>query len=111
MWIPRTSSNASPPLSEIDAPHFGIAAHVLRPAFRDHPSLMQHRDLLRDREHDLHVVLGEQQGEAALTGEAFEQLDGLAGFADDIPAVGSSSRRMSGLLASAIPSSTCFWLP
>src|SRR4029077_10414495 len=34
----------------------------------------------RDREHDLHVVLGEQQGEAALAGDAFEQLDGLAGL-------------------------------
>jgi len=29
----------------------------------------------------------------------------------DIPAVGSSRRSRSGSLASAIPSSSCFWLP
>ena len=56
--------------AEIDPTHLGIAAHFLRPALGENAALMQHRDLLGDREHHLHVVLGEQQCQAALAGDA-----------------------------------------
>src|SRR5262249_5927078 len=72
VWISLTSSNGalnadlrSMPLSEIDATHLGIRADVGGGAVGDDPPLVQHRDLLRDREDHLHVVLGEQEREPA----------------------------------------------
>ena len=37
---------------------------------------MHHRDLLRDRKHHRHVVLGEQQRQAALVSDALQQSNG-----------------------------------
>jgi hypothetical protein len=56
--------------AEIDPPHLRIAAHLLRPALGQNPALVQHRDLLGDRENHLHVVFGKQQGQATLAGDA-----------------------------------------
>src|SRR5438874_7134997 len=69
--------DVSPALSEIDAPHLGVRAHVGRRAVGDHAALVQHGDLLRDGENDLHVVLGEQQRQAALARDAIDQADRL----------------------------------
>jgi hypothetical protein len=44
----------------------------------DQTSLVQHGDFLRDREHDLHIVFGEQQRQRALRRDPLEQTDGLA---------------------------------
>src|SRR5438552_4912208 len=74
---PPTTIGVSPALSEIDAPHLGVRAHVGRRAVGDHEPLVQHGDLLRDGEDDLHVVLGEQQRQAALARDAIDQADGL----------------------------------
>ena len=93
-----TSSNAVMLLlSEIDAAHLGIAAHLLRRAVGDHAALMQHRDLLRDGEHDVHVVLGEQQRELALLRDALRAARSVSRVSGaDMPAVGSSSSSISG---------------
>ena len=63
------------PLPQIDAAYLRVAAHLLRRAFGDQPALVKDRDLLRDAEHDLHVVLREEQGQGALLGNAFEEPD------------------------------------
>src|SRR5439155_21120938 len=42
--------DVSPTLSEIDAPHLGVRAHVGGRAVGDHAALVQHGDLLRDGE-------------------------------------------------------------
>ena len=41
---------------------------------------MQHRDALRRAEHHLHIVLGEEQGQAAPAGDAAQQRHRLAGL-------------------------------
>ena len=88
-----------------------MAAHLGRAALGDQPALMQHGDLLGDREHDIHVVLGEEQGELAIaTMRSSSRMASRVSVAD-MPAVGSSSSSSLGSLASAMPSSSCFWLP
>ena len=66
---------------EIDAPHFRVRADLGRRSLRDQLALMQHRDFLRDREHDVHVVLGEQERELALRNHAFEEPDRITRLA------------------------------
>src|SRR5438034_2248505 len=78
---PPTTIGVSPALSEVDAAHLGVGAHGRRGAVGDHAALVQHGDLLRDGEDDLHVVLGEQQRQPALAREAVDQLDRLARLA------------------------------
>src|SRR5579864_5539352 len=58
-------------LPEVDAAHFGVGAHVFGSAVGNDTALVQHRDLLRDRKYDLHIVLGEEQRQRALPGDAF----------------------------------------
>ena len=96
---------------EVDAAHLVVAANLVRHAGGDDAALMQDGDLVRDREHDLHVVLGEEQGQVALLGDAVEQRDLSCVSCALMPAVGSSSSSMRGLPASAMPSSTCFCAP
>ena len=69
------------PVAEIDPPHLGIVTHLRRRPFGDQPALVQYRDLLCDTEYDLHVVLGEQQGQTALLGDALQQADRLVRLA------------------------------
>ncbi len=57
-------------VAQIDAPDLGIGADRRRVAVGDDAPLVQHRDLLGDREHDGHVVFGEQQRQPALMGDA-----------------------------------------
>ena len=73
---------------EIDAAHFGIGAHLLGRALGQLAALVEHGDLLRDAEHHRHVMLGEQQRQAALGGDALQQGDGFVGFARRHPGGG-----------------------
>ena len=78
----------------------------------DDAALVQHGDLVRDREHHVHVVLGEQQRQAALAWRCARAARSTRASPGALmPAVGSSSSRMLGSPASAMPSSTCFWAP
>ena len=62
-------------VAEIDAAHFRVIAHFGRRAVGDQPPLVQDGDLLRDAEHHRHVVLGKQQCQGALAGDALQQPD------------------------------------
>ena len=68
---------SSRPLAQIDAPDLGVTAHLGGRALGDEPSLVEHADALGDGEDDFHVVLGEQQREASITGDALDETDRL----------------------------------
>ena len=69
---------AHQPLSQVHAPHLGVGADRLGRAVGDHAALVQHGDAIGGAEHHVHVVLGEQQRQAALAGDAAQQLHRLA---------------------------------
>ena len=62
----RRATSSCPLLPKIDPPYLRVIAHLAGRSDGDQSSLMQDRDLLRDREDDLHVVFGEQQRQLAL---------------------------------------------
>src|SRR5262249_33938927 len=53
-------------LAEIGLPHLGIGPDRLRRAGRDDAAIDQHRDAIGQREHRLHIMLDQQNGELAL---------------------------------------------
>ena len=55
-------------LAEIGRPHLGVGADVGGRARGDHPAIDQHGDAVGEREHRLHVVLDQQDGELPLQG-------------------------------------------
>ena len=55
---------------QIGGAHFRIGGDRVRRAFGQHAALVEHGDALRDAEHDIHVVLDEQDAHALLAGAA-----------------------------------------
>src|SRR6185312_17023121 len=62
------SSGMSVLLPEIDLSHLCIVADLLGRALREHRAGDEHRDLLREAEDDVHVVLDDQHGDVRIEG-------------------------------------------
>ena len=88
-------------LAEIGLAHLGIGADRLRRAGGDDAAVDQHGDAVGEREHRLHVVLDQQDGQLAL--ELAQQSRPCARISSGpMPAIGSSSSSMRGVVASAM---------
>ena len=96
---------------EVDPPHLVDRRGSLPARPRDDSTLVQYRDALRGREHDVHVVLGEEQREAALGRDAPQQLASSRASRRRHAGGRLVEQQQLGLPASAMPSSSCFWLP
>ena len=90
-------------LAEVGLAHLGVGADLLRRAGGNDAAIDQHRDTVGEREHRLHVVLDQQDGQFALELAQVSTMRASSG----IPAIGSSSSSISGRVASAMAISSC----
>src|SRR5258706_8670355 len=72
------SASAMRRLAEVHVAYALVRRDLVRRAFHQHLSLHQHRDALREAEHEIHVVLDDQHRD--LGGELLELLQNLAGI-------------------------------
>src|SRR5260370_29136316 len=67
-------------LAQVDALHVLVALHLFWRALGQNGALVQHCDALGNAEHDIHVVLGEQQRQAPFADDPADQGYGVRGF-------------------------------
>jgi hypothetical protein len=70
---------------------------------------MQYRNILR--EYDFHVVLGEQQGQFTLPGDALQQADRFVCLRRRQARGWLIQQQQHRIGGQVRPSSSCFWLP
>ena len=102
-------SHARPFLAEIDRPHLLVVHDLGRRALDQHRALHQHRDLLGEAEHHVHVVLDDQNGDVGI--EACHHVENEMAFRGRHASRRLVEQQHARRCASAMAISTRRWRP